>query len=317
MSRQPESKAVEHSCRVYRRLLFAYPKAHREEYGAAMLQLFRDQCRDAWAAKFARGLIGFWLRAMADLLKTSVLEHFSKLNRNSFMLTLFRPTIKPLPTFFGIVAVVFLAIFSVSTLITFLYPETFAGTATILTSPLIANAPDSESARTEPLVISSSAVLEKTVQAMNLRYVWGKKYNNGEPLNASDALNLLKSRLEVSVVTGHDAYGQAPSETPIRIRTFSDNAEEAARLANGVAEAYRDYRRERDLHAGGSPDVRRVTILDPAVPVFRPIRPNKPLNMVVGALAGILIGSIIASIVLGIVAAIRKSWNAARIPKNA
>lgn len=175
MSRQPESKAVERSCRVYRRLLFAYPEAHREEYGAAMLQLFRDQCRDAWAVKSSRGMIGFWLRTIADLLKTSILERLSNLNRNSFMLTLFRPTIRPLPAFFGIVAVVFLAIFSVSTLITFLYPETFAGAATVLISPLVANAPDSESARTEPLVITSSAVVEKTVQAMNLRDVWGKK----------------------------------------------------------------------------------------------------------------------------------------------
>ncbi len=316
MSRQPESKAVEHSCRVYRRLLFTYPKAHREEYSAAMLQLFRDQCRDAWAAKSSRGLIGFWLRAISDLLKTSILEHFSKLNRNSFMLTSFRPTIKPLPAFFGIVAVVFLAIFSVSTLITFLYPETFAGTATVLISPPVANA-SSDSARTESLVISSSAVLEKTIQTLNLRDVWSKKYNNGEPLNASDAVAMLEGRLEVSVVAGHDASGRALSEIPVRIRTFSDNADEAARLANGVAEAYRDYRREQDLQAGGAPDVRRVTILDHAVPQFRPVRPNKPLNMVVGALAGILIGSIIASIVLGIVASIRKSWNAARIPKNA
>ena len=54
MSRPPESKAVERSCRLYRHLLFIYPKAHREEYGASILQLFRDQCRDACAELHCR-----------------------------------------------------------------------------------------------------------------------------------------------------------------------------------------------------------------------------------------------------------------------
>ncbi len=316
MSRQPESKAVEHSCRLYRRLLFVYPKAHREEYGAAMLQLFRDQCRDAWAATFSRGLISFWLHAMADLLKTSILEHVSNLNRNRFMFTLFRPTIKPLPAFFGIGAVVFLAVFSVCMLITFIYPETYASTATILIgSPSTGDS--SDLVRNEPLVITSSAVLEKTVQAMDLRDVWGKKYNNGVPINASDAVALLKARLEVSVVAGHDASGRALSEIPLRIRTFSDNPEEAARLANGVVDAYRDFRMKEYHPADTASILMKVTVLDRAIPAYRPVRPNKPLNMVIGALAGILLGSIIASIVLGIVAAIRKKSNAARIPQNA
>src|SRR5579872_4818939 len=106
MVSQSESKAVEYSCRIYRRLLLAYPKSHRHEYGGAILQLFRDQCRDAWAAQRTRGLIGFWLRALSDLLKTSVLEHLSNLNRSRIMPTLFRPTIKPLPAFFGICALI-------------------------------------------------------------------------------------------------------------------------------------------------------------------------------------------------------------------
>ena len=54
MPDRTENKAVERSCRLFRRLLIAYPKAHREEYGAAILQLFRDQCRDAWATARAR-----------------------------------------------------------------------------------------------------------------------------------------------------------------------------------------------------------------------------------------------------------------------
>lgn len=51
MAERTESKAVELSCDLYLRLLNFYPRAHRQEYGAPMLQLFRDQCRDAWTAR--------------------------------------------------------------------------------------------------------------------------------------------------------------------------------------------------------------------------------------------------------------------------
>src|SRR6185312_10927 len=160
---------------------------------------------------------------------------------------------------------------------------------------------------TEALVVSSTAVVEKTVQALNLQAVWGKKYNNGGLLIVSDCVALLKSRLEVSAL----------KPNVLQIRAFSDDAEEAAKLANGVVEAYRDYRKERDIQAGGAPDVRGVTILDQAVPIHRPVRPNKPLNIMMGGLAGIFLGSIIASIVLGIVVSIRRKSVPPRIPQNA
>ena len=47
MSTPADAKALLSSQKIYEHLLAAYPKAHREEYGAAMSQLFRDQCRDA------------------------------------------------------------------------------------------------------------------------------------------------------------------------------------------------------------------------------------------------------------------------------
>src|SRR5579871_4689260 len=105
MPERPESKAVERSCGFYLRLLMFYPKAHREEYGAAMLQLFRDQCRDAWTARRTRGLIVCWLRLLPDLLKTLVLEHLSNLNWRKSML--FRSQFRPLAVFLSIFAAVF------------------------------------------------------------------------------------------------------------------------------------------------------------------------------------------------------------------
>jgi hypothetical protein len=51
---------------LYRLLLAAYPARFREEYGAAMVQLFRDTARDAIRRRGVLGLSALWLRTLAD-----------------------------------------------------------------------------------------------------------------------------------------------------------------------------------------------------------------------------------------------------------
>jgi len=324
MSNQRDSKAVELSGQVYRRLLLAYPKSHREEYGAAILQLFRDQCRDAWAARRARGLVAFWLRALADLLKTSLLEHLSKLNRSRIMPTLFRPTIKPLPAFFGICAAVFLPIFFANAVITFLIPEMYKGSATVLIARPN-SAPDPDWTQTEVQMISSPVVLEKTAKNLDLQAVWSKKYNNGQPMHGADVMAMLKARLDISVVKPSSAPVIArvvssldnSATVWVDISAYSDNAEEAATLANGVVNAYRAFREEQDHQAGTPPFQRRVTVMNSAAPQRRPVRPNKYLNIFIGALAGIFIAVITAPLILGFFAWIKNRRNPPVMPQNA
>lgn len=310
MSKQAESKAVEYSGRVYRWLLAAYPKSHRQEYGAAMLQLFRDQCRDAWGARRIRGLIGFWLRALADLLKTSVLEHLSNFKWSRIMSISFRPTIKPLPAFFGICALIFFPIFLASVAITWLLPEAYAGqTAILINSPSAgaASASDPDWVHTEIKILFSHDVLESVSKKLDLKDVWGKKYNNSTPMSDADVLGMLNARLEVFVP---NLPGKLVHTAPlVQVRAYSDNPEEAALLANGVVESYRDLRAAESQPAA-APIERRVTIMSAAVPNNRPVRPNKQLNCVIGALAGILVGVIIAPLILGVVASIRKNRSA-------
>jgi capsular polysaccharide biosynthesis protein len=305
-----ESKAVDLSCQVYRRLLLAYPRNHRQAYGAAMLQLFRDQCRDAWAAQHARGLIGCWLRALVDLLKTSLLEHLSNLNPSRIMPFSFRPTIKPLPAFFGICAVVFLPIFFSILVVTFIMPESFRGTATVLvTRPT--SSPDSNWTLTEVQVVYSSVVLERVAKSLSLDYVWGKKYNNGTPLKLADVVQILKSRLEIFVIK--------PDKTdsvPFRINAYSDNPDEAARIANSIVDAYRSFRLEQNRQAGATSRERMVTVLDTAVPQLHAVRPNKPLNIVIGALFGVLVAVIIAPLVLGFFAWIKNRRTVSGVPQK-
>jgi hypothetical protein len=71
--------------KIYALLLHAFPKAHRERYGAAMAQLFRDQCRDAWAEAGNFGLLKLWLRALTDLAGSSIMERLAALKERKNM----------------------------------------------------------------------------------------------------------------------------------------------------------------------------------------------------------------------------------------
>ena len=106
MSLPIDNQTLLRSQKTYERLLVAYPRSHREEYGPAMSQLFRDQCRDAWREARHWGLIRLWLRVLPDLIKTSIVERFSALNERKSMFdklaALFRPRQAPLFTFLAV-----------------------------------------------------------------------------------------------------------------------------------------------------------------------------------------------------------------------
>lgn len=64
------------SVRVYAALVRLYPRRHRRAYGPAMVQLFRDQVRDARASG-ARELLSLFLRTVVDLIGSVAREHGS------------------------------------------------------------------------------------------------------------------------------------------------------------------------------------------------------------------------------------------------
>jgi hypothetical protein len=82
---QPLPKILALSDKVYRKMLRLYPEPHRRGFGGQMAQLFRDQCRDAWAHGRYGGLAKLWLRTLPDLGKTSVIEQISQIERNNIM----------------------------------------------------------------------------------------------------------------------------------------------------------------------------------------------------------------------------------------
>lgn len=97
--------------------------------------------------------------------------------------------------------------------------------------------------QTEYEIIQSQVVLEKVIRDLKLNEVWGKKYGQ-EQLDIEKTLELLRNRLSVRPIR---------NTFLIEIRVFSPDKNEAALLANKIAEVYRDYRmaeRERQMNAG-------------------------------------------------------------------
>ncbi len=66
---------VPHTIRLYTWLLRLYPRAHRQEYGPLMAQLFQDQCKEVYAQQRPWGMLWLWLRTLWDLVITAAQEH--------------------------------------------------------------------------------------------------------------------------------------------------------------------------------------------------------------------------------------------------
>ena len=83
-------------------------------------------------------------------------------------------------------------------------------------------------------VIQSQLVLGKVVDALKLDQTWAAK-NGGEKLTKEEAVARLKDRLTLRPVKNTKL---------IEISVTSDQPDESAKIANAVAEAYREYRLE-------------------------------------------------------------------------
>ena len=230
------------SQKIYALLLRAYPRKHRMEYGVAMAQLFHDQCRDAWAEAGGWGMTKLWLRVLPDLVNTSITERLAALkerktmNDNLANLNQVRPT-SATTTFSTIFVTVFLITVIIATAITFIVPETYASTCKLKVEneqPATNNySYDPYFIQTTFEIINSRLVLNDVVAKLNLNVEWGKKYFNGETLKTTECVEILKGRMALSPVRNTKL---------IAITVYSDDKNEAALIANAVAEAYKDYR---------------------------------------------------------------------------
>ena len=185
---------------------------------------------------------------------------------------------------YAVFVTVFLITTIIATAVTFIMPEFYASTARVRAEVAATNA-GPYFIQTEVEVIQSQVVLSNAVKKLNLNEMWGKKYFAGETLKTAESMQILKGRLSVAPVRNTEIIG---------ITMYSDDRMEAATIANAVAGEYQNYALERPKTEMGHS---MVTIIDAAVPANRPCKPNKPLNLALGAVVGVLLGAGLAWLV--------------------
>jgi hypothetical protein len=70
-------------CRVYEKLLFAYPSDFRRSFGPQLVQVFRDCYRAETNEHGAFSIIPLWLHTLMDLISSAAKEHSE--SENKFM----------------------------------------------------------------------------------------------------------------------------------------------------------------------------------------------------------------------------------------
>jgi len=141
---------------------------------------------------------------------------------------------------------VFLLIAITATVVTFILPESYSSTARIVINPdsgdiqSMGGLPsssylpyDAYYIQTEFEIMQSEKVLGRVIETLDLNNAWGTKYNGNVPLKTEDTMQMLKAHMNLS---------PERNTKLIDITVYSDDKNEAARVANGIAQAYHDYR---------------------------------------------------------------------------
>ena len=152
-----------------------------------------------------------------------------------------------------VIIAVFMLVVITATLVTFILPEQFASTATLKIErdgadiselagdSLRYNTFDPYFIQTEFEVIQSETILSSVVDVLDLNTKWGKKYNEGAKFKTQESIGLLKNRLNLR---------PRRNTALIDVQIYSENPNEAADLANAIADTYQLWRLEKGRRLG-------------------------------------------------------------------
>src|SRR5260221_2772435 len=143
-----------------------------------------------------------------------------------------------------VILAVFLLVVITATLVTFILPESYSSFARIkverdqsdianLAGQQALGSYDPYFIQTEFEVIQSEVVLGKVIEELKLNEDWGKRYNGGQRFTIPETMALLKRQIDLRPVR---------NTSLIEIRVYSEKADEAATLANEIAQTYQTYR---------------------------------------------------------------------------
>jgi uncharacterized protein involved in exopolysaccharide biosynthesis len=244
MSFSKTPPAVAWSVRIYQRLIWLYPSAHRRDYGPAMVQLFRDQCVDAFQESGSWGVFKFWMRMAVDLGKSACSERLSVKERRFIM------SKKPLLTRLQrrMVVAAFVLVILVVAGLTYIQPNYYASAARILVSQSPSLSSPGVVADGSTLVgsqgsvnpfffqtefekLQSKSVLYSVIDKLNLADRWAQRRELPGKLSQEEVYQILRRSL---------VFRQYRNTSLIEIRALSEDREEAAQIANAIAQEYQE-----------------------------------------------------------------------------
>jgi serine/threonine protein kinase len=189
-----------------------------------------------------------------------------------------------------IASVVFCLFFASMTAITFLLPKTYRSTARVMfRSDKLDAAKNADEfswifkdVKNFP---QTSLVLDEAAKELDLKHKWSKQNGGGE-LSDEAVRHLLQNRLTIAPV---------PNTSMVAISAYSESPNEAAEIANKIAEATRAITAQSKFSSG---ETFEAQIVYWAVPAARSIRPNIYLNLFLGIVIGICLGMVAGAISL-------------------
>ncbi len=164
----------------------------------------------------------------------------------------------PARAFAGVFLAVFLLIFLSGAVVTFILPESYTAVARVIATEAVV----------QLQLLQSADLLKAVSQELKLPAALAARYGENKPWDDKRVEDFLRRAVQVRRLPGTDV---------ISIRVDSHSPTEAAQLANEIA--------AHAQRASGS-----IRLIDKAVPPLRPSRPNKPLNLALGAVVGIVLG---------------------------
>lgn len=258
----------------YRGLLACYPARHRAHYRAAMEQAFRDQWRDLGDHPTRGARWRFRLRLLADFVRSCPAEHAHEL-RAGWALSL--PT-RQRAWVVAVGGLLALLTLSATLWLTHLMPQVFRSTVRLQDPASVSRTFDPFVAQTRMEQVRSADVLNPVIERLNLNERWSAQYLAGQGrLTTPETLEILRDRVEVR---------RLRNTGMMEILVYSADREEAAEVANAIAESYATLENQRLP----SEPARRMAIVDLAAPGLKPIKPNVPLNVAVGLVGALGIG---------------------------
>lgn len=143
-----------------------------------------------------------------------------------------------------VIIAVFLLVVITTTVVTYMLPETYmsytrinvekdASDVPLMGQLMPSGPPDPFFLQTQFEVIQSKTNLYRVIDDLNLNQKWSKDYLSSGTLKTQETFEILKDKIDVR---------QYRNTTLIEIRVYSRNKEEAAEIANKVAEVYREIR---------------------------------------------------------------------------